>query len=288
MIACVLIVFPVGAHAITLEPTATDVSVEPGAEAESELRLQNDSDRSRTYILEVVEVDLGAFDGLSTHALTEEQSSWLTLSESELTLAPFEEHTVTLFVNPPADAEPEMLSLAIQVIEQSDEAGGIPVQSGVLALVFVAIDSEGIDASYSARLESDSFFVSSLPVTVSLTIQNDGPRLVQPYGAIKIMSLLGREVETLEINPGGYRVLAGEQRTYQTSWGSGEGGIANFALGVFKIESDLSAWPEGPALEVDSSWVIVIPRYSVLAILVLLALAWLLVTHARRKRKTSK
>ena len=299
VLACVLIGIPVGAQAVTLNPTSLDVVVVPGEAAEGTLYLYNDGNQTKYYSIEVVQVDLSGQGSLSVSSLSDAWKSWVTLSDSELELAALEEGYVSVSIEPPADTDPEMLTLAIQVIEQENETSGIAVQTGALAYVFVTVDPDGIEANYAASLSPDTPVSWGLPVTMSLTIQNDGPMLVQPAGSLEIVSLFGRDVDTIEINPGGYRILAGEQRTYEADWGEEQeeaflGGalraeLANFAIGAFRVEPNLTAWTDGPELEVDSTWVIVIPRYTIQTLLELIALVWLVwFLVGWHKRKTKK
>ena len=292
--ASAFFVLPLQLYAFTYHPTVADVFVEPGETVEQLFSLYNDQDTIARFELELVEVDLSNSDEVSVSDLTSDDASWLRINTELVNLQPFEQTDVVLSAAPPASVDAQLRTFGVQIREITDEDTGVAIRPGALVLLFIAVDSENIEADYASRLSASPRLALGLPISFSLTIQNNGPRLVQPSGNLKIMSLLGREVESVEMNPGGYRVLAGEQRMYQVAWGEDDEygtdlfgsllrELSHFTIGVFHVQPELQAWPGGPDLDVSSMWVFVLPPYSMFVLIVLLGLLWIIARHLKRR-----
>ena len=115
----------------------------------------------------------------------------------------------------------------------------------------------------------------SLPVTHSLTVRNEGERVVIPQGTMRVTRLFGREVAVEEINPGGLRVLSGQTRTFTTQWGTVQNdSFSPWTIGIFDVEVTVQPWGEGDAFHARQR-IVVFPWKGAIILLVVVLIAWM-------------
>lgn len=281
--------FPVGVHALTFMPAATDLTVRAGESGDVTFYAKNDTTEGRTYALDLYAVTF-ADDGSPAFApLAERYASWFTPDAETFVLTAGEERAITLNIAPPADAASATVTAAAVLREEQGAGSGVTIDTAISGLIFVTVGDVPTEATL-LQFSSSSLFVGRLPVTFSAIFRNDAERILQPWGVVMVRDMFGSEVAVLDLNLGKYRVLPGRARTYEVVWQKGRetGGffaelwreVADRQVGVFTATLIAEPYPGAPTPVTATARVFLVPWRTMLVCAVVLASALL----ARRRR----
>jgi len=149
----------------------------------------------------------------------------------------------------PEDAQPGSHFGAIQIMASKPdeiaplEDSGISIERGTSILVFVRVNGDVRDELAVTDFATEPRY-ARLPVDFAIRVKNSGTTHQRPTGNVIIKDMLGRQVASLQINPGPqYRsVLPGSTRRFDVAWikrrlpegaSEYERQIKNFAFGKY-------------------------------------------------------
>lgn len=270
---------PRPAWALTLAPEAFDLTLSPGQESIAQIVVLNDSPEASSYDLSFLQVEIGeGVDDLTFASVDDEHDGWFVAEPQSFTLQPLQEQIVNISVLADEDAEDQVYVVGVRVDRRADPAEGIEVQTGVISLGFLTIgDGLDEDVRYLA-FSSDSSFLTHLPAKFSLTLRNEGERVVQPTGTLTITSLFGRVVETVTFNPDARRVASGQTRTLSALWGeqTQDGFFSSLiaewsplTIGLFEAHLQVQPW-EGAETHEETQRVTIVPVRTIILVLIVL------------------
>jgi hypothetical protein len=95
----------------------------------------------------------------------------------------------------------------------------------VAVLLFVRIKGPVLESSYLKDFTADKNFYEQGPVSFKITSENTGNVYLSPYGSIQVKDILGRTVDTRQVDP--WFILPKSDRVRQITWNS------NFLIGKY-------------------------------------------------------
>lgn len=210
--------FPATTQAMNFTPSVADVVLEPGESDVLEFFIENTSSQEHEYGVSLYGVTFDDESGEPKFGpMQAEVASWVSVDAYAFSLAPSASRSLELTVAIPASADTTTATFAAVVRESLDDTG-IYLSSGVSSLVFVTVGSPNTAATVT-DFRSRPFFAVHLPVTFSVDIANNGERVVQPYGIVRVRDIFGRTITSLEFNAVLRRVPVGLTRTFDVQWG---------------------------------------------------------------------
>ena len=180
--------------------------------------------------------------------------------------------TFPVLIKIPLDARPGDLYGAV-IISAAGTAGApgpaqIKVISRLASLFFVRINGQVNEGGGLVDFKSDGKFYLTGPVGLDFIFKNTGNVYLNPYGQLKVYSTFGREVYSKNILP--YFVLPGAVREQKEMFN--RPGM----VGLYKATLVLNRG-YGNYLDQKSLYFLVVPIYSLVLGLVIIALAiWLI------------
>ncbi len=297
------------AQALTISPPSLEFGVQPGQQANLEIKLYNeDATQPIDVTTETTTWTSGAKPGepnFQESATAEDIAKWITVDKGPIKLDAQGRTTVPVSVNVPADATPGGHYGAILFTFKNPNAaqnGQISITPKVATLFLVRVDGpnvveSGLIQSFGITGGSTSF--QHLPVSFTTVIQNTGNIHIKPKGAITITNSFGKMVATIDFNTEKGATLPTTTRTYTNEiwqvgtvqpvtgsvwnqfWTGYHNERANFAIGKFTAKADLSGGTVKPFTMTASTafWIIpwhIIIVYGVLAIIIIILLICLI------------
>jgi len=232
---------------ITIKPAIVEDNVKPGEIYQFTLTATNESGAPQTYYL--VSQDIKGLDdqGHPVFATPGEQtgfelSSWITLPQSSVTLAPGASANVPVTVRVPANASPGAHFAGVFFEEQPGKLNttGAAVGYNVGAVVSLTIAGNIVENAQLEEFSTNQFVYGSPDVTFLAKVSNSGNVLARPNGIIEVKNMFGKQVATINVNDSGGAVFPGSSRTFSAVW-QGEG----FAFGRYEALASLAYGEQG-------------------------------------------
>ena len=258
-LALALLLSPKASQAMTISPPTLDFTLNPGDVIADVVQVFNEE--GIPFKVTPVPVNFFAPEGGDSDGSPEfydakevrnsyELAPWFVLSETPVVIPPNERVNVPFQIAVPEDAQPGSHFGAIQILaSKPDEVPGMDAASvgidrGTTVLIFVRIAGDAKDELRVADFGAQSGMLSHLPADFTVRLTNEGNTHQRPVGNIIIESMLGRQVATLQVNPGPqYKsILPGTARRFDASWfrnrlpegaGEYESQLRNFAFGKY-------------------------------------------------------
>lgn len=247
---------PMGADALTLQPTFQELTLTPGVTTTTAVELENETQEAIELTSEVViftakdetgepEFD---FDAPATGIV-----QWTSAEQGPFTLAAGAKDTVIITIDTPSNADPGGHYVAVffnQVLE-ADEPGQVNIESKLgtlfLATVTGSYTEQGSIVEFSTVGGATSY--TKGPVDFTLRYQNTGDVHLKPTGTVTVKSMFGSDVATMTVNSEGGATLPGGIRKYDVaSWadiGNGFGKYTvtvNLTAGAASNSATISFW----------------------------------------------
>jgi len=270
------------AHATSLSPTVSDISVNQGGSAEQVFLLDHQENDVIEYSVELVGMQLGSGpDDVTFYELSDEVASWFTISNTFFAVAPGAIADITVSISPPTNTPSTVEVVGLQVVGLSRATGSVNIASGIIGIMFITV---GDDVPSSGLLLdfSSSKTGLQLPATFHATFRNEGVRILQPEGTVTIKNMLGGTVIVLPLNEELRRIPGGQERTFSATWGedSEQGFISQLrsevgqlAVGFFSVELHAELWDGGDVVR-DLITIFLFPWRFLLIFIAVLALLY--------------
>ncbi len=217
-----LFLFPGTSHAqvgISLFPIKFDVTVAPGQSYSDTVTVINPNDFPIGVQPEVENIaggNQGSIDLVDTdipHGL----SAWISINETEFTLAPQQQLQVPFTINVPLDGEPggHYGAILFRGLPASSTTPGVGISGRVGSVVLLNVPGDSYATGNVASFAGPAAYVSHGPFTFTFTVNNTGNTHFTPTGQVTLSGPLFGNA-TLPFNSG--IVFPGFDRTFTASW----------------------------------------------------------------------
>ena len=225
-VALALPVYAQDVAGIKVSPALFEKQIEPGETIESSFQATNKSSGVETFdvfVRDVVGVQTGgqpifAEEGVEKTGL--EFSSWVTLSKSQVTVAPGETVTIPYTISVPVEATPGghsgLIFLGTPGHKTAEIGLGIGFEVGTI--VNLTVSGDVVDDVRIYEFSSDRYAYAKPEVKFRAKVVNKGNSLARPRGPIEITDMFGKPVGTVIMNNDGSAVLPNSERIYEVTW----------------------------------------------------------------------
>lgn len=187
-------------------PSARDVQVDPGQSAQVVIPIENTSAMSENVQISLMSAKF--VDGQDQPMLEKmhaDVASWMSISQSSMTLISGEKESTTLTIAPPATTQNQTMTVAVVVTESTP--GQIVLNHGSATLVFVTIGEE-------KAIGRCVDFASSTMTSANVTMTNEGRGILVADGSVVLRGPFGLRLAQVALNPSSHRVLSGQTRSW--------------------------------------------------------------------------
>lgn len=212
-------------QSITVSPPTTELTLSPGQQSERTLSVINSSQHPLvlTTTLQdfVVHDSSGIPEFLSPNLLDNRRAaaSWITLHSNTVTVLPQQSQTISYTINVPLDARPGGHYAAILLHPQTPSvvATGASVETQIASLLSLTVTGTIKEEAFITEFSTNSLQEYG-PIKTTLKIKNDGDVHIKPVGQIVIRDMLGRTVDTQQIET--HNIFPDASRSFQNTLGS--------------------------------------------------------------------
>ncbi len=237
-----VVAFALPASALTISPVKMELSGDPGATLQGELKLFNEQDETKTFYSSSDNFEARGETG-APFFLPERKglATWIK-TDAQIILQPKEERIIPFSIAIPQDAEPGGYFAAIlwsATPSQATGGGQVAVggRLGVLILLRVAGAVQEGGGLLEFGVKDGQKFFSSLPVDFAYRFNNTGGDRVVPRGEIIVQNVFGRTAATLPANKKEGSVLPNSARKYEVKWESEQEAARNEQIDAKELGS---------------------------------------------------
>ncbi|MFA5134211.1 MAG: hypothetical protein WC505_00275 [Patescibacteria group bacterium] len=237
-------IVPIGADALTLQPTFQEITLTPGKTTTTAVELENETQESIELTSEVATFSAKDETGEPEFNFDAPETgivAWTTAESGPFTLEAGATETVIVTFETPLDAEPggHYVAVFFNQLLEAEEPGQVNIESKLgtlfLATVTGTYAEKGSIAEFKTAGTATSY--SEGPVDFTFRYQNTGDVHLKPTGTITVKNMLGGTVATIPVNREGGATLPGSIREYDVaSWAD----LGN-GFGKYTVTIDLSA-----------------------------------------------
>lgn len=265
---------------VKLLPATIEQSADPGEVINKTISITNTSDQEKTFYFGVKDISgvqnenqpIFARDGLEKTGF--ELSTWVSLPEEPITLAPDQEGSFDVVITVPDDATPGShfggIFASVEAPKLRTIGAGVGYEVG--AIISIRISGDVIENARIREFSTDKLIYSSQNVEFTTRVENSGNVLIRPVGPIAIRNMFGKDVGSVVVNASQGGVFPGTERTFTTTW-EGDG----IGFGRYQAVTALAFGEVGSINTIDASvsfWIL--PMNIILPILGILLLAILI------------
>lgn len=275
---------------LQIKPAIVEDKVNPGEGHQYSLLVKNLSAEEKTFYVSVL--DIKGVDDEGRPVFSEgnevtgyELSSWVTLQQTTLVLAPEESKSVSFNVRVPAVASPgsHFASVFFSDKPEKPTASGSGVGFNVGAIVSLRISGDINEEAQLREFSTGKLIYGTADVDFNVKIYNPGNVLVQPGGFVEVSDMFGKKVGTVGVNEQLASTFPGSSRVYPAVWTSD-----SFAFGRYQAVASLVYGDDvrKTIYSTTSFWILpLVPIGIVLGILlgIVLAAYWMMRAYIRRK-----
>lgn len=212
---------------LVTSPIPINLSTTPEKPITTDLKIKNDGLKAEKLRINLMK--FRAYEESGKPALEEvipedEFIQWVTLSETEFTVAPGEWKTIQATIAPPKEAAfgyyYAFVFTRAEPLQAAPGKAAITGGSAVLVLLDVAVPG----AKRSVILDNfstDKKVYEFLPVNFSVRLHNNGNVHAAPRGNIFIKNSQGEQVALLEVNFEKGNILPSSKRIFEAMWNQG-------------------------------------------------------------------
>lgn len=211
---------------IGIRPAIIEGPAEPGTTQTHEVTVTNLSSSQQVYYLFVRDIagvtGAGAplFADVNAEKSGFEMSEWVTLSSTEVDLAPGGESTFKADIAIPEDATPGSHFGAIFVSLDPPRMRelGAAVGYDVANIISLRVAGEVDERAAIRQFATDNYIYGNSIVDFQVRIENEGNVLIRPVGPLEIHNMFGRRVAMLTFNESKAGVFPGVSRDFEIVW----------------------------------------------------------------------
>jgi hypothetical protein len=228
LVACCALPFTATAQSsesIQIQPAVIEERIEPGRVYSYSIRVTNVSDVEKIFYIssqDITGLDDAGLPLFSDRgeATEYELSSWVTLSQESVTLAPNQSERVAFTVTVPQSASPGShfggIFLDARPPRQRSTGSGIGMKIGTIMSLRVA--GEAREDAQLREFSTGRIIYSVPTVDFLVRVANLGNVLIRPYGIIEISDMRGEKVGIMKVNDNGAAVFPQSDKPYEAVW----------------------------------------------------------------------
>ena len=267
---------------LSVSPTLFQMTANPSQSWESEIRVVNVNDFEITVYPQVVNFAPSGESGTGTliPIFTEETkgttlAEWVTLTQSEVVIAPGQTATIPFSVRVTADAAPGGHYAAILVgtkpPQENTAASQVQTAQFVTSLLFVRVSGDVVESGNIREFSTEKTINNDPDIQFNIRFENTGNVHLQPQGDITITNMWGTERGVIPINYQTHfgNVLPASIRKFSFSW---TGAKSSYDIGRFKAIATLGYGEDTKNFSTSTTYFWVIPLQQILIIFTCLAL----------------
>ncbi|MDD3647784.1 MAG: hypothetical protein PHS44_04790 [Candidatus Dojkabacteria bacterium] len=214
-------------------PPYIEETIKPGVRLEKQIKITNQRGKDETIIVRSREVAVDSEgnyyipEGYEQNSLSSmEQNGWLDYEPNEFFLGNGESQIVTVSIKLPADLPTKAyyteLAFMVKDDPSGENVGAKPEISLPLLANYQGIGEEVRDLQIVSFKTENSLY-DFVPVRLITHIKNNGNVHIAPAGEIFISKdkNFSKNVESIDFNPSGHRVLSNAGRIFITDWNDG-------------------------------------------------------------------
>ena len=282
---CVPSVFAqAGSLALTITPPIFQMTVTPGTDWKSAIKVTNNNTYDITVYASVLNFEASGEGGGSrfipiVHENEETVgrllSDWIIVSPQPFPIPAGKSINVPYMIRTPFDAEPGGHYAAIMIgtrpVVQEEGGSSMKISSLISSLIFAKVEGEVVELGRIREFSTEKSFYQTPEAQFSLRFENVGNVHMIPRGDIIITNMWGKERGRIKINENiGYgTVLPGVIRNFKYEW-TGEDNI--FEIGRYSAVATIVYGEEERQSEYYTTSFWVIPMKPVLSVLGFLVL----------------
>ncbi len=272
---------------LSISPSLFDMSVNPGQEWRSTLKVINVNNYDLIVYIDVVnfqpqgEGGDGRFVPVATDSEGSTLAEWFTITKEAVVVPKQQSTEIPFSVTVPTDASPggHFAAILVGTKPLAPESGQAKVQTAqaVTSLFFARVAGDIIEKGSIREFITTDSYLDSPEATFGLRFENNGNVHLQPQGEIKILNMWGQERGLIPINQTSQfgNVLPESIRNFTFSW-KGEWSISD--IGRYTAVVNLAYGTEARQFATAETSFWVIPYKLLLALLLFIVGAVLIVT----------
>lgn len=209
-----------------LIPAKIETAVNPGDVLDEIMKVRNVSSSEQTYYL--IRKDIVAVRDDNSPVFADEGaeptsyalSTWITLSEEPIVLAPGASAEIPVHIVVPANASPGshfggiFVSVEPPRLRQTGAAVGYEIGS----IVSLRIRGDVIENARIRSFSTDRLVYGKPSVTFISRVENPGNVLITPHGPLEVFNMFGKRVALINVNDSLGGVFPGTTRSYESVW----------------------------------------------------------------------
>lgn len=211
---------------VSINPATIEESTDPGERYETSLEITNRSDFEQTYYLFTRDI-VGVRDGNSPEFADEGQeltgyelSTWVTLPEGAITLAPEQSQRIPVIIDVPDNATPgsHFGGVFVSVEPPKLRTVGASVGYEVASIISIKVSGDAVVNAQIREFSTEKIIHGSTNVKFNVRVQNSGSVLVRPIGPLEVYNMFGNQVYSKIFNESQGGVFPGVIRTFEDNW----------------------------------------------------------------------
>jgi hypothetical protein len=213
---------------VQILPAFIEDAAGPGSELSAEMTVRNLSQIEQTFYL--AKKDIAGVRDDATPIFAEEGmeqtgfeiSSWITISEEPIILAPGASVKVPFSITVPQDATPGSHFGGVFVTSEPPRLRetGAAVGYEVGSIVSIRIRGDVVENARIRSFATDKSIYNGSTVTFTTRVENSGNVLIRPRGPLEIQNMFGKRVGVVTVNDAKGGVFPRTTRAYDTTWQS--------------------------------------------------------------------
>jgi len=214
---------------IKIQPSIIEEKVDPGQIITGVLRVTNMTDGEQTYTVLKKNVSSVGEDGKPVFSKQQDETgleltSWITVSESTVTVGPNEQKEVPYTINVPANAPPGGHFGAIFFVVEAGRPSEIGASVGfeVGSIINLQVSGDIVEDVQIREFSTSKLLYGEPAVLFTTRVENRGNILARPRGTLEIKNMFGKKVATLRVNDQAGGVVPNSERSFEVQW-EGEG-----------------------------------------------------------------
>lgn len=211
---------------ISLSPATVEKGAEPGETIQEQVTITNLSSSRQTYYLFTRDITGVQGSGVPVFARDNQEKTgyelteWVTLSTTEVTLAPSEQQRFDVTIAVPENATPGSHFGAVfaSIEPPRMRSVGAAVAYEVANIISIRVAGDVDDRATIRQFSTDNYIYGSPIVEFNARVENEGNVLVRPVGPLEIYDMFGRKVAQLTFNESQAGVFPKSQRDFNITW----------------------------------------------------------------------
>lgn len=266
---------PQPAAALVVAPNRVTQAVDLGETFNKKIRITNETTTDQSYTLSLQPFEFGLRGELLLNQGSTAAVSWLSLDQTQVSVAPGQTAEVSLTVTVPADAQSGGYAAAVVV---SPATGSTEVVTSTQIMLNVKGGLQQA-AEFSVFSVDDTVYTPGQQIQFQVEFKNTGNANLTPIGQIDLYR--GEDwIGDIPLNPKKQLVLAGATRNFDVTWNSTLGFGKYTAQATVNAENDLKAESQPVSFWI-LSWERVIP--VIVALITFLIAASVLLRHPAKQ-----